>query len=47
MSEQANGSGEKVDQGLQARLGRVPREPRQVVKYTFFALDPAWRRLPE
>ena len=46
MSERANGSQETTDQGLQARLGRAPREPRQVVKYTFFALDPAWRRLP-
>ena len=36
----------QVDQGLQVRLGRAPREPRQYVKYTFFALDPAWRRLP-
>ena len=35
-----------VDKGLQIRLGRAPREERQVVKYTFFALDPAWRRLP-
>jgi chlorite dismutase len=36
----------KLDHGLQVRLGRAPREPRQVVKYTFFTLDPAWRRLP-
>jgi len=39
-------SGKAVDQGLQVRLGKAPREPRQYVKYTFFALDPAWRRLP-
>ena len=38
--------GKPVDEGLQVRLGRAPREPRQVVKYTFFTLDPAWRRLP-
>jgi len=37
-------SGKAVDQGLQVRLGKAPREPRQYVKYTFFALDPAWRR---
>ena len=36
----------ELDEGLQVRLGRLPREPRQVVKYTFFTLDPAWRRLP-
>mgnify|MGYP000229840225 CR=1 FL=1 len=45
MSEHTH-SGKELDHGLQVRLGRAPREPRQVVKYTFFALDPAWRRLP-
>lgn len=42
----ADGDNTKLDLGLQIRLGRAPREARQVVKYTFFALDPAWRRLP-
>ena len=35
-----------MDQGLRIRLGQEPREPRQFIKYTFFTLDPAWRRLP-
>lgn len=39
-------AGDEVDHGLQARLGREPRERRQVVKYTIFAADPVWRRLP-
>lgn len=46
--EHQNGAtgGKDLDQGLLVRLGRAPREPRQIVKYTFFSLDPAWRRLP-
>ncbi len=46
MTDQLTAQKEHSDQALQVRLGRIPREPRQVVKYTFFALDPAWRRLP-
>jgi len=44
--DHTNGDTAKPDPSLQIRLGRAPREPRQVVKYTFFALDPTWRRLP-
>ena len=46
MSEHTHVEESKLDPGLLVRLGRAPREPRQVVKYTFFAVDPAWRRLP-
>ncbi len=45
--QQGNTTAKQSDPGLQVRLGRAPREPRQIVKYTFFTLDPAWRRLPE
>lgn len=31
---------------VRERLEGAAREPRQYVKYTFFAVDPAWRRLP-
>lgn len=33
-------------QEVRARLEGAEREPRQFVKHTLFAVDPAWRRLP-
>ncbi len=48
MSDHAHGNGhdDAADHALQVRLGKAPREPRQVIKYTIFTIDPAWRRLP-
>jgi chlorite dismutase len=44
LNEQTNEK--RASNPVRARLEGEPREPRQYVKYTFFAVDPAWRRLP-
>lgn len=44
MSEQTRDKG--LENPARVRLEGAPREPRQYVKYTFFAVDPAWRFLP-